>query len=205
MISQLTGHISYRGEESIILDVNGVGYEVALSSHSLEKLSHPNGTASTGKSEKITLVIYTAVREDNISLYGFLNHSEKKLFSKLLSVSGIGPKLSMTILAGMAPQELIDAIYREDLIRLTAISGIGKKTAERMILELKDKLLDLVDVPRNEEKRFRKSGLPEDLISALVNLGYNRNEIEKKLERIELRDPQNFQQSLKESLQVLSK
>ncbi len=197
MISQLTGQISYRGEESIILDVNGVGYEVALSTHSLGKLSQ--------KSEKVTLIIYTAVREDNISLYGFLNHSEKKLFLKLLSVSGIGPKLSMTILAGIAPQDLIDAIYREDLIRLTAISGIGKKTAERMILELKDKLLDLVDVPRGEEKRFKKSGLPEDLISALVNLGYNRNEIEKKLERVELRDPKNFQQSLKESLQVLSK
>ncbi len=197
MIAQLTGLIAHRSEETIILDVNGVGYEIFLSHHSLEKLS--------GKSEKITLIIYTAVREDNISLYGFLNHAEKKLFLKLLSVSGIGPKLSMTILAGIAPQDLIDAIYREDLVRLTAISGIGKKTAERMILELKDKLLDLVDVPRSEERKLKKSLISEDLISALINLGYNRSEIERKLERIELKDPHNFQQSLKESLQILGK
>lgn len=111
----------------------------------------------------------------------------------------------MTILAGIAPQDLIDAIYREDLVRLTAISGIGKKTAERMILELKDKLLDLVDVPRSEERKLKKSLISEDLISALINLGYNRSEIERKLERIELKDPHNFQQSLKESLQILGR
>ncbi len=197
MIAQLSGQIIHRSEEGIILDVNGVGYEVTLSSHSNEALSQKTG--------KISLIIYTAVREDNISLYGFLNHAEKKLFLKLLSVSGIGPKLSMTILAGIPPQDLIDAIYREDLLRLTSIPGIGKKTAERMILELKDKLLDLVDLPRSEERKLKKSLLSEDLVSALINLGYNRSEIEKKLERIELKDPQNFQQSLRESLQVLGK
>ncbi len=197
MISQLTGQIAHHSQEGIILDVNGVGYDVILSSHSLEVLSQKTG--------KVTLVIYTAVREDNISLYGFLNHAEKKLFLKLLSVSGIGPKLSMTILAGIPSKDLIDAIYREDLLRLTAIPGIGKKTAERMILELKDKLLDLVDLPYHEGKRSKKSSLPEDLISALINLGYNRNEIEKKLDSTHLRDPQNFELSLKETLQVLAK
>lgn len=197
MIAHLTGQIIHRSEEGIILDVNGVGYEITLSTPSLEALAQ--------KTEKISLSIYTAVREDNISLYGFLSHAEKRLFLKLISVSGIGPKLSMTILAGIAPQELIDAIYREDLIRLTAISGVGKKTAERMILELKDKLLDLVNLPLQEDRKIKKSFLPEDLLSALMNLGYNRSEIEKKLEKLQLRDPQNIQQSLKESLQVLGK
>lgn len=197
MIAQLTGKIVHRGSDNLILDVNGVGYEVIISNSTLEK--------TVNHTDKITLVIYTAVREDNISLFGFLNHADKKLFLKLLSVSGIGPKLSMGILAALPSQELIEAIYREDLLRLTAISGIGKKTAERIILELKDKLLDLVDIPLGEHKRSKKFGLPEDLISALMNLGYNRPEIEKKLDRLHLKDPQNIEQSLKESLQLLSR
>ena len=198
MIAHLSGQIIHRSEDSIILDVQGVGYEIFLSAVSLEKLQNV--------SESVSLVIYTAVREDNITLFGFLNYAEKRLFLKLLSVSGIGPKLSMSILAGMPSQDLIDAIHREDLVRLTSISGIGKKTAERIILELKDKLLDLSTHSSSpEERRSRKSGLPEDLISALVNLGYNRNEIEKRLDRMQFQDPQNFQLSLKESLQALAK
>lgn len=197
MISQLTGQITHRQEDSLILNVNGVGYEVFMPANSLEKIQNSTGN--------ITLVIYTAVREDNISLFGFLSHAEKKLFLKLLSISGIGPKLSMGILAGLPSQELIDAIYREDLVKLTSISGIGKKTAERIIVELKDKLLELVDLPHTEAKRGKKSSLPEDLVSALINLGYNRNEIEKKLDSTHLRDPQNFELSLKETLQVLAK
>lgn len=198
MIAHLSGQIIHRSEDSIILDVQGVGYEIFLSAVSLEKLQNV--------SETVSLVIYTAVREDNITLFGFLSYAEKRLFLKLLSVSGIGPKLSMSILAGMPSQDLIDAIHREDLVRLTSISGIGKKTAERIILELKDKLLDLSTHSSSpEERRSRKSGLPEDLISALVNLGYNRNEIEKRLDRMQFQDPQNFQLSLKESLQALAK
>lgn len=197
MIAQLTGRIAHRAEDSVILDVNGVGYEVHLASSSLERLQNTSG--------EVSLVIYTAVREDNISLFGFLNQAEKKLFLKLLSVSGVGPKLSMGILAGLPSQELIEAIYREDLVKLTSISGIGKKTAERIIVELKDKLLDLVTSSPSEERRPRKSTLPEDLVSALVNLGYNRGEVERRLDRFEFKDPLNFQLSLKESLQALAK
>ncbi len=198
MIAHLSGQIIHRSEDSLILDVQGVGYEIFISTSSLEKLQNVN--------ETLNLVIHTSVREDNISLFGFLNYSEKKLFLKLLSVSGIGPKLSMSILAAMPSQELIEAIYREDLVRLTSISGIGKKTAERIILELKDKLLDLSVIGSSpEERKSKKSGIPEDLVSALVNLGYNRNEIERKLDRMPFKDPQNFQLSLKESLQALAK
>ncbi len=197
MIAQLTGKITQRNEESLTLDVNGVGYEVFVSASTLARMP--------SQAEKTTLVIYTSVREDNISLFGFLTLSEKKLFLKLLSVSGIGPKLSMSVLSGLPPQELIQAIYREDLLRLTSISGIGKKTAERIILELKDKLLDLVESPFGKEKGLPKASLPEDILSALINLGYNRGEIEKKLQKIHFKDPQNFEQSLKESLQILAK
>ncbi len=197
MIAQLSGRIVHRQEDSLILEANGVGYEVFMPSNSLEKLQNITGN--------VTLVIYTSVRENNISLFGFLSHAEKKLFLKLLSVSGIGPKLSMSILAGLPAQELIQAIYCEDLAKLTSISGIGKKTAERIIVELKDKLLELVEEPFSENQKAKKMALPEDLISALINLGYNRNEIEKKLNSTQLRDPQNFELSLKETLQVLAK
>src|SRR5262249_15700476 len=158
--------------ESVIVDVHGVGYKVSVSLNTFARLP------STG--EKVLLFIHTAVREDDIAVFGFAEESEKKVFLKLIGVNGIGPKLALTIPPGIAPEDLIDALHREDLTRLTAIPGIGKKTAERMILDLKDKLKELL----SQEDRIKAvpvgpRGLLEEAASALVNLGYNRNLAEK--------------------------
>jgi holliday junction DNA helicase RuvA len=197
MIAHLKGSVLSHASDSVVLDVGGVGYEVFLSAHSLERLK--------SAASPVSLIIHTAVREDHITLFGFLSPREKQLFLRLISVSGIGPKLAINILSGIPSEELIEAIHREDLVRLTAIPGIGKKTAERMIVELKDKLLSLVVASSVSESRAKKSPLSEDLLSALLNLGYNRNEIERTLERIRFSDKANFEQALKESLQALSK
>jgi len=199
MIAHLTGKVLTLSGDSLILDVGGVGYEVFLSASNLEKLKHlPNRDA-------ISILIYTAVREDNITLFGFLNPREKQLFLRLISVSGIGPKLAVNILSGIASDDLIDAIHREDLVRLTSVSGIGKKTAERMIVELKDKLLHLVGSPSLPESRPKRSKLSEDLLSALLNLGYSRGEIDKMMDRTKVHEKSDLEQALKESLAALSK
>src|SRR4030095_2927181 len=126
MIAHLTGKILSVSGDSLVLDVGGVGYEVFLSAGHLEKLK------TLSNRETVSVLIYTSVREDHITLFGFSNAREKQLFLRLISVSGIGPKLALNILSGIASDDLIDAIHREDLVRLTSVSGIGKKTAERM-------------------------------------------------------------------------
>ncbi|MFO1519734.1 MAG: Holliday junction branch migration protein RuvA [bacterium] len=197
MIAHLKGALLSHGNDSVVLDVAGVGYEVFVSGKTLEKLkSQPN---------PVSVLVYTAVREDNITLFGFLTSREKQLFLRLISVSGIGPKLAVNILSGIPSDDLIEAIYREDLVRLTSIPGVGKKTAERMIVELKDKLLNLVETPSLPQNRPQKTALAEDVLSALVNLGYNRNQVEKMFERIKIHEKSDFEQALKESLQALSK
>ncbi len=198
MIAQLTGEISETCDDSLILNVQGVGYEIFLSPNALEKIKT--------QAPPVTLSIYTAVREDAITLYGFLSRSSRELFVRLLRVSGIGPKLALNILSRIASQDLIQAIHQEDLIRLTSIPGIGKKTAERMIVELKDKLLDLLDQSSSKGIVSKaKNDLERDILSALLNLGYNRHEIDKTLERLSFQDHVPFEQALKESLQTLSK
>ncbi len=195
MIAHLKGNLLSSAADSLVLDVAGVGYEIYASLHTLDKVK--TGT------NPVSLIIYTAVREDNISLFGFLTAREKQLFLRLISVSGIGPKLAMTILSGLPSEKLIEAIYHEDLIRLTSISGIGKKTAERMIVELKDKLLALS--PALEDSSPKRGGVSDDVLSALLNLGYNRSEIEKTFDRIKVQHKTNFEEALKESLQALAK
>ncbi len=199
MIAHLTGKVLSLGGDSLILDVGGVGYEVFLSASNLDKLKHLSNR------DAISILIYTAVREDNITLFGFLNAREKQLFLRLISVSGIGPKLAVNILSGIASDDLIDAIHREDLVRLTSVSGIGKKTAERMIVELKDKLLHLVGSPSLSEQKPKRSKLSEDLLSALLNLGYSRGEIDKMMDRTKVHEKSDLEQALKESLAALSK
>jgi len=197
MIAHLKGLILSQSEDSIILDVGGVGYEIFLSAHTLDKIpSLPS---------PLSLIIYTVVREDSITLFGFISAREKSLFLRLISVSGIGPKLAMNILSGIPSEDLIDAIHREDLVRLTAIPGVGKKTAERMIVELKDKLLNLVGAETLSPVRSKKAPMTEDVLSALLNLGYNRGEIEKTFERIQIHKKKDFEEALRESLQSLAK
>ncbi len=196
MIAFLKGVVIEKGEDYFILDVEGVGYEVFTPTTTLEKLT---------LTQPLSLNIYTAVREDQISLFGFHSLREKKVFLLLISVSGIGPKLALNILSGISTEELIAAIYQGNLVRLTAISGVGKKTAERLIVELKDKLLKLCETPVLSEKQMQSSSATNDVLSALLNLGYNKNEIEKVLSRLQLNESTGFEASLKSALQALSK
>lgn len=196
MIALLNGVLAQKSMESVIIDVHGVGYKVSVSLNTFARLP------SAG--EKILLFVHTAVREDDISLFGFSEESEKKVFLKLIGVNGIGPKLALTILSGIAPADLIEALHREDVARLTAISGIGKKTAERMILDLKDKLKELLSEDRAKATPSGPRGLLEEATSALVNLGYNRNLAEKTLAHVPVPEGAALEQVLRKALKLLS-
>jgi len=177
------------------VETHGVGYEVAI--------SVPTFTEMPAEGAEVALHIYTHVREDALSLYGFLRLDEKQLFEKLLTVSGIGPTLAIKILSGMAADEMVGAIRGGDLARLTRIPGIGKKTAERMVLELRDKL----PAPAGPEMTAAlASPVEEDVISALVNLGYPRAAADKALLAARGgKGPQSFDALFRQALGELSK
>jgi Holliday junction DNA helicase RuvA len=175
MIAHLRGRLISRRPNQVIVETAGVGYDVHVSVPAFSELP------SLGS--EVALHIHTHVREDQISLYGFLRPEEKELFEKLLTVSGIGPKLAITILSGMPAENMVSAIRGNDVVRLTKIPGIGRKTAERMVLELRDKLpagmaVDQVPVVPSF------SATQEDVLSALVNLGYQQPAAEKAMERL---------------------
>jgi holliday junction DNA helicase RuvA len=171
MIAHLRGKLLTKHPNRAIVETGGVGYDVTITVPTFSDLP------SLG--EQVALHIHTHVREDMIALYGFLRPAERALFEKLIAVSGIGPKLAITILSGMATDEMINAIRGNDLARLTRIPGIGRKTAERMVLELRDKL----PAPGAETETVIavKTEIEEDVLSALTNLGYQRANAEKAL------------------------
>lgn len=170
MIACLKGELLFKSRDRLVVDVNGVGYEVHFPAASFERLPAPGHT--------VFLHIYTHVREDAILLYGFVEPEEKEMFLLLTGVSGIGPKLAMTIISGIAPADLCRAIMSEDVYRLTKLPGIGKKTAERLCLELKDKVRNLSISPVGASGIIERQRIdPDDpfsadVISALTNLGY---------------------------------
>jgi len=169
MIAHLRGRLLAKHPNQAIVETGGVGYDVTVSVPTYAELSQV-GT-------EVALHIYTHVREDTLALYGFGRPEEKQLFEKLLTVSGIGPKLAITILSGMAADEMVGAIRGNDVARLTRIPGVGKKTAERMVLELRDKL-----PPQGADAVAAipsLSAVEEDVLSALMNLGYQRPAAEK--------------------------
>lgn len=171
MIAHLRGKLLAKHPNQAIVETGGVGYDVVISVPTFSDLPAIGG--------EVALHIHTHVREDALALYGFLRSSEKALFEKLITVSGIGPKLAITILSGMAAEEMVNAIRMNDIARLTRIPGIGKKTAERMVLELRDRLAlekhgEIAAAPA-------LSAVEEDVLSALVNLGYQRAAAEKAL------------------------
>jgi Holliday junction DNA helicase RuvA len=172
MIAHLRGKLLAKHPNQAIVEAAGVGYDVTISVPTFSDLPAPGSD--------VALHIHTHVREDALALYGFLRPSEKVLFEKLLTVSGIGPKLAITILSGMAADEMVGAIRGNDVARLTRIPGIGKKTAERMVLELRDKLPQAA--PTTITTAPPVSAVEEDVLSALVNLGYQRAAAEKALE-----------------------
>ena len=191
MIAHLRGKLAQKDPARVIVDVNGVGYEVFIPLTTFSSL--PNAGS------EVSIDVHTHVREDVIALYGFSTRRERSIFEKLMTISGIGPKLAMTILSGGSVEDLVGAIKRGDLARLTAIPGVGKKTAERIVLELKDRLQDFAEAQP-------KSGIESDVLSALENLGYNRALAEAAVRRAQDgdRDPA-FEVLFKRSLQILTK
>ncbi len=196
MIAFLRGRILDKQPNRIVVDVNGVGYDVSV------PLSTFYGLAEVGG--EIALRVHTHVREDALLLFGFATRLEQDLFERLIGVSGIGPKVALAVLSGIEPPELIRAIERSDLARLTAIPGVGKKTSERIVLELKDRL------PRVEPAAAGEPAAPllqrDDLLSALINLGYHRPLAEKAVEAAIKRMPDgDFERTLKQALRELAK
>jgi holliday junction DNA helicase RuvA len=192
MIAHLRGKLIARHPNQIIVETSGVGYDVTVSIPTFSELP--------GLGSEVALHIHTHVREDQLALYGFLRPEEKQLFEKLLTVSGIGPKLAITILSGMPAEDMSRAIRGNDVARLTKIPGIGRKTAERMVLELRDKL-----PPPSEEANAvpALSATEEDVLSALVNLGYQRPIAEKALSSLSKKE--SFDSMFRAALAVMSK
>ena len=174
MIAHLRGKLLAKHPNQAVVETGGVGYDVTISVPTFSELPAVGG--------EVALHIHTHVREDMIALYGFLRPSEKTLFEKLITVSGIGPKLAITILSGMAADEMVNAIRGNDIARLTRIPGIGKKTAERMVLELRDKLP--VAAASDAAPLPTLTAIEEDVLSALMNLGYQRPAAEKALSAV---------------------
>jgi holliday junction DNA helicase RuvA len=196
MIAHLRGKLLAKRPNQAIVETAGVGYDITISVPTFSDL--PAAGAD------VALHIHTHVREDVIALYGFLRSSEKVLFEKLITVSGIGPKLAITILSGMAADEMVGAIRGNDVARLTRIPGIGKKTAERMVLELRDKLPETASAATTAVPAMNAT--EEDVLSALVNLGYQRAAAEKALAlATKNRKGESFDATFREALAALSK
>lgn len=195
MIGHLRGTLLEKKPNSVLLDVNGVGYLVSIPVSSFYDLPE--------EGSPLQLFVYTHVREDMIALYGFRTQRDKNLFEKLISVSGVGPKMGVAFLSGMTAEELIPAIQRQDIVKLTTIPGVGRKTAERVALELREQVPALLSEigTVSEEKSMR-----EDLISALVNLGYHRNLAERAIKGVldKAKSEDSFEVLLKHSLQLIS-
>ena len=180
MIARLSGTISEKHPNRLIVDVNGVGYDV------LVPLSTFYGLGDAGAG--VTLRVHTHVREDAIALYGFATALEQDLFERLIAINGIGPKLALAVLSGIDPAELVRAIRSQDVARLTRIPGVGKKTAERIGLELKDRLPQTAATAGGEAVEGADE-IKADLLSALLNLGYNRAVGEKAVDAVLKKTP----------------
>lgn len=192
MIAHLRGRLISKHPNQAIVEAAGVGYEV--------NISIPTFSDLPSLGAEVALFVHTHVREDALALFGFLRPEEKQLFEKLISVSGIGPKLAITILSGMQAEAMVAAIKGNNVALLTRIPGIGKKTAERMVLELRDKL-DAFGVAPSAVT----SPVEEDVLSALVNLGYNRALVEKALAGLGGNPGDSFDALFRKALAALAK
>ena len=195
MIAKISGSLAHKEPGEVIIDVGGVGYQLFISLGVFYRLPE------IGK--PVSLFVHTHVREDALQLFGFLEYQEKQTFLLMNGVSGIGPKLAIGILSGIPSKELVRALREGDQVRLVSIPGVGKRLAERMIVELKDKLMALPD----ENQMGRQDGssqLMRDAVSALVNLGYRRGEAEKIVREVVNGEERNLEVVLKETLRRLS-
>ncbi len=194
MIARLSGTLSFKSAEYLIVDVNGVGYQVAVSLSALCQLP------DTGHA--VTLQTYTHVREDSLQLFGFLDQLEKDMFLLLLGVSGVGPRLALNILSGRPADELREALERSDLARLTSIPGVGKKTAERLVVELRDKIRGVTG-NRSAESPL-SGGVDSEAVSALVNLGYKQLEAERAVKAARTAGATDIQSIIRDALRRIS-
>jgi Holliday junction DNA helicase RuvA len=194
MIGRLTGRLASKAPDHVLLEVGGVGYLVHIPLSTFYDLPEQESPAS--------LWIHTHVREDALALFGFLTEREKSLFLMLLGVTGIGPRVALTVLSGMPPAELVEALRSKDARKLVAVPGVGKKTADRMVLELADKVANLAaEAPAGEPAAVAA----DDVVSALVNLGYRRSEAERAVDAISrIGAPKDFGDFLKEALKRLT-
>jgi Holliday junction DNA helicase RuvA len=199
MIAALRGMLAEKAPSRVIVEVGGVGYDVQV------PLSTFYVLGDVGSS--VSLRVHTHVREDVIALYGFASPLELDLFERLIAISGVGPKLALAVLSGIEPAELIKAVRLQDVARLTAIPGIGKKTAERIGLELKDRLpASLQAIGKAQLESTPGDHLREDLLSALLNLGYQRPIAEKAIDKVLNEDGDaGFETVLREVLRSLMK
>jgi len=195
MIGQLRGQLADKRPNQVLVDVGGVGYLVAVPLSTYAAL----GELHT----EVTLLIHTHVREDALALYGFLSSREKHFFEMLLGASGVGPTLALKILSGMSVEELVPAIRGGDVVRLTRIPGVGRKTAERMVVELKDKL-EAVVIAGERPAVTSPAGAQADVVSALVNLGYEQRSAESAVAEAKHAGGGDFEKLLRAALQSLS-
>ncbi|MGI9056836.1 MAG: Holliday junction branch migration protein RuvA [Pyrinomonadaceae bacterium] len=204
MIAYLSGKLLEKQANTVIIDVGGVGYEVMIPLSTFYELGEIG--------DDVSLKIFTYVREDTLQLFGFKTERERLLYLKLISVQGIGAKSGVTMLSGMSADEIIVAIRTDNLARLTSIPGVGKKTAERLVIELRDKLNDISSGAMQEtlsatgQQTLPADAVYEDAISALTNLGYQRNAAEKALKQaVQEGTEMSVQKLLRRSLQLLAK
>ena len=200
MIAHLRGKLLAKNASHVIVEAGGVGYGVSIPVSTFYDLGDLGADT--------VLHIYTHIREDTLALYGFRTEQEKRLFEKLIGVSGVGPKLAITILSGLEPSDLIPAIQRGNVDRLIHVPGVGRKTAERLILELRDKLGPLVleEAARQQSAAPVVTGPGEDVLSALVNLGYSQPAAENALREARSEIPDgDFERLLRSSLRVLAR
>jgi len=195
LIAQIRGTLLRKGPQEAVVDVGGVGYRITIPLSTFYRVGEPGG--------EVTLLTHTHVREDALALFGFLTSVEQALFERLIAVSGVGPKLAISVLSGIEAPELVAALRASDVARLTRIPGVGKKTAERLVVELKDKMNDL---PSADIQPPATSPAADDLISALLHLGYSRPEAERGVERaLRDHDGARFEDLLRFALQAVSR
>jgi Holliday junction DNA helicase RuvA len=203
LIAHITGKLIQKQPNSVIVDVGGVGYELIV------PLSTFYDLGDTGA--EVSLRAYTYVREDALQLFGFRTEREKRLFLLMIGVSGIGPKLAITALSGMSAEELIHAIRSGNLAKLVGVPGIGKKTAERMLVELKDRVAQLASPEMEDQLKAGAvisagAAMHDDLISALINLGYQKAAVEKAVASVIREKPEaGFEMALKQALARLAR
>ena len=199
MIARLEGTLAEKIPGRLIVDVQGIGYDVQVPLSTFYVVGDPG--------MRVVLRVHTHVREDVIALYGFATTLEQELFERLIAISGIGPKLALAVLSGIEPAELIRAVRLQDVARLTAIPGVGKKTAERIGLELKDRLPASLQMSEAAAPpKSQADALRDDLLSALVNLGYHRPVAEKTVDSVLAgNDAARFEDALKDVLRALMK